>query len=67
MDAGLYKPEYTAVELPLVRDIVFSANQKARRSFYFEGRDEVYLVGGQPNPELNILNRNLNTAPDNFT
>jgi hypothetical protein len=27
VDAGLYNPEFTAVELPLSRDIVFSANQ----------------------------------------
>jgi len=46
VDGGLYKPEFTAVELPIARDIVFSANQKERRSLYFEGQDEVYMVGG---------------------
>jgi len=27
VDAGLYNPEFTVVELPISRDIVFSANQ----------------------------------------
>lgn len=46
VDAGLYNPEFTVVELPLSRDIVFSANQQERRTLYFEGQHEQYMVGG---------------------
>ncbi len=46
IDAGKYAPQFTAVELNIARDIVFSANQSKRRSAYFEGQEEIYLVGG---------------------
>lgn len=65
VDAGLYDPQYKEVELSLARDIIFSQNQTKRRSLYFEGKDEIYLVGGQPNVEKNLRStlRNLSTAP----
>lgn len=49
-DPGTYNPRHTAVEIQ-PKDLSVSPNQKQRRSLFFEGVPEIYMKGGQPNPE----------------
>ena len=48
-DPGLYKPEFTAIENPIYREMSFKKDQIDRRSLYFEGIPEEALFASQPN------------------